>query len=103
MALKTAEIQKMVKDAGLETVLTQTDFDYVQYDEHSIAIPVMVEGKECYAKVTIVCGQLKDTKTSKAFDPYVAQEEWEIDKEFKAKVKAEKEKAKADKIAKSKK
>ena len=103
MALKQAEIQKLVKDTGLKIVLTQTDFNYVQYDEHSIAIPVRVEGKDCYAKVTIVCGQLKDTKTSKAFDPYIAQEEWEIDKEFRAKVKAEKEKAKADKIAKSKK
>ena len=102
MALKVAEIQKMVKDTGLATI-TQSDFDYVQFADHSIAIPVMVEGKECWAKISIVCGQLKDTKTSKAFDPYVALEDWEIDKEYKAKVKAEKEKAKADKISKSKK
>lgn len=102
MALKQAEIQKIVKDTGLN-LITQNEYEYVQFGDHSIAIPVTVEGKECWAKVTIVCGQLKDTKTSVAFNPYDAQEEWELDKEFKAKVKAEKEKAKAEKLAKSKK
>ncbi len=101
MALKQSEIQKLVKDTGLN-LITQSGYDYIQFGDHSIAIPVMVEGKECYAKVSVVCGQLKDTKTSKAFNPYDAQEDWELDLEFKAKVKAEKEKAKAEKLAKSK-
>ena len=106
MALKVAEIQKIVKDAGLALVVGNAcskELEIVQYADHSVALPVMVEGKECWAKISIVCGQLSDTKVTKAFDPYVALEEWEIDKEYKAKVKAEKEKAKADKIAKSKK
>lgn len=104
MALKQAEIQKMVKDAGLAAILEGANkVDYVQYSDHEIAIPVMVEGIERWAKVTIVCGQLKDTKTSNAFDPFVAQEDWELDKEYKAKLKAEKEKAKAEKLKKSKK
>ena len=102
MALKQAEIQKMVKDAGLATILNgANEVDFVQYGDHEIAIPVMVEGVERWAKVTIVCGQLKDSKTAKAFDPFVAQEDWELDKEYKAKLKAEKERAKADKLAKS--
>ena len=93
----------MVKDAGLDAVLNKTGFENIQYGDHSIAIPVEVEGVTRYAKVVVVCGQLKDTKTSLAFDPYDAQAEWEADKEFKAKVKADKDKAKAEKIAKSKK
>ena len=83
MALKQAEIQKMVKDAGLATILNgANEVEFVQYGDHEIAIPVMVEGIERWAKVTIVCGQLKDTKTSNAFDPFVAQEDWELDKEY---------------------
>ena len=106
MALKVVEIQKIVKDAGLSLVVgkaSEQEIEFVQYADHSIAIPVMVEGKERWAKISIVCGQLSDTKTTKAFDPFVALEEWEIDKEYKAKVKAEKDKAKAEKISKSKK
>lgn len=95
MALKQAEIQKMVKDTGLATILNgANEVDFVQYGDHEIAIPVMVEGVERWAKVTIVCGQLKNSKTAKAFDPFVAQEDWELDKEYKAKLKAEKERQK---------
>lgn len=108
MALKTMEIQKMVKDAGLAAILEGANkVDYVQYNDYEIAIPVMVEGVERWAKVSIKCGQLKDVckpgndrPLSCAFDPFVAREEWEIDKEYKAKLKAEKEKAKAEKLAK---
>ena len=111
MALKQAEIQKMVKDAGLAAILEGANkVDYVQYNDYEIAIPVMVEGIERWAKVSIVCGQLKDVHRrgdefpiSYAFDPFVAKEDWEIDKEYKAKLKAEKEKAKAEKLKKSKK
>ena len=111
MALKTMEIQKMVKEVGLATILEGANkVDYVQYNDYEIAIPVMVEGIERWAKVSIVCGQLKDVfkpgndrPMSYAFDPFVAREDWEIDKEYKAKFKAEKEKAKAEKLEKSKK
>lgn len=109
MALKTMEIQKIVKDAGLAAILEGANkVDYVQYNDYEIAIPVMVEGIERWAKVSIVCGQLKDVwkpgldyPMSYAFDPFAAQEDWKIDKEYKAKLKAEKEKAKAEKLAKS--
>ena len=104
MALKVAEIQKKVKDTGLALVLAGTEnAEVVQYGDHSIAVKVEVEGKPRWAKISVVCGQLSDTKVTKAFDPYDAREEWELDKEFKAKVNAEKEKAKAEKLAKSKK
>ena len=111
MALKTMEIQKIVKDAGLAAILEGANkVDYVQYNDYEIAIPVMVEGIERWAKVSIVCGQLKDVHRrgdefpiSYAFDPFEAQENWKIDKEYKAKLKAEKEKAKAEKLKKSKK
>ncbi len=108
MALKTMEIQKMVKEVGLATILEGANkVDYVQYNDYEIAIPVEVEGVERWAKVSIVCGQLKDVvkpgndrPMSCAFDPFVARENWEIDKEYKAKLAKEKEKAKAEKLAK---
>ena len=110
MALKQAEIQKMVKEAGLATILEGAkNVDYVQYNDYEIAIPVIVEGVERWAKVSIVCGQLKavhrrgdEYPISYAFDPFAAREDWKIDKEYKAKLQAEKEKAKAEKLAKKK-
>lgn len=103
MALKVAEIQKIVKDTGLEIALMGTDgldLEIVQYADHSIAIPVNVEGKSCWAKISVVCGQLSDTKVTKAFNPYDARDEWEIDKEYKAKIADQKAKEKAEKLAK---
>ena len=111
MALKRMEIQKMVKDAGLAAILDGANkVDYVQYNDYEIAIPVMVEGVERWAKVSIKCGQLKDVwkpgldyPMSYAFDPFETQQDLKIDKEYKAKLQAEKEKAKAEKLKKSKK
>ena len=108
MALKQSEIQRKVKEVGLATILDGANkVDYVQYNDFEIAIPVIVEGIERWAKVSIVCGQLKDVwkpgldyPMSYAFDPFEAQEDWKIDKEYKAKLKAEREKAKAEKLAK---
>lgn len=101
--MKMADIQKMVKETAFNRIKECFADDGEQYGDFEIAIPVEVGGGERWAKVTVVCGQLKDTKTSPAFDPFVAREEWEADKACKAQLAESKAKAKADKIARSKK
>ena len=101
MALKVAEIQKIVKDTGFDLVLGATEnVEVVQYADHSIAVKVEVEGKPRWAKISVVCGQLSDTKATNAFNPYDARDAWEFDKEVKAKIADQKAKEKAEKLAK---
>lgn len=103
MAKKLSEIQNEVKTTVFNSIKENFSENGEQYADFSIAIPVEVDGVEYWGKVTVVCGQVKDTKTSKAFDPFSAREEWELDKEIKEKERLAKEKAKAEKIARSKK
>ncbi len=103
MAMKMAEIQKAVKENVFAEIKSLFAEKGEQYGDFEIAVPVEIAGEgEFWGKVSVVCGQIKDSKSSKAFDPFVAQEEWMLDKELKAKEKAEKEKLKAEKIARSK-
>lgn len=103
MAKKMAEIQAEVKTSVFNSIKEHFAENGEQYGDYKIAVPVEVEGNEYWAKVSVVCGQVKDTKTSKAFDPFTVREEWEADKEIKEKERLAKEKAKAEKIARSKK
>lgn len=107
--MKMAEVQKAVKSVAFEEIKALFAEKGEQYGDFEIAVPVEIAGEgEFWAKVSVVCGQIKDSKTSKAFDPFVAKADWEADKEYKAKLAEEKakakakEKAKAEKIAKSK-
>ena len=103
MGMKMAEIQKAVKENAFAEIKSLFAEKGEQFGDFEIAVPVNIDGEgEFWAKVSVVCGQIKDTKSSKAFDPFVAQEEWMLDKELKAKEKVEKEKLKAEKIARSK-
>ena len=97
MAMKVAEIQSAVKSSVFEEIKTLFAETGEQFGDFEIAVPVEVDGSERWAKVSVVCGQLKDTKTSKAFDPFVAREAWEADKAYKAQLAESKAKAKADK------
>lgn len=105
--MKMAEVQKTVKSVAFEEIKSLFAEKGEQYGDFEIAVPVEIAGEgEFWAKVSVVCGQIKDSKTSKAFDPFVAKADWEADKEYKAKLAEEKAKAKAkaeaEKIAKSK-
>ena len=100
--MKVAEIQAKVKETVFNEIAKLFAENGEQFGDFDIAVPVTVEDVERWAKISVVCGQLKDTKTSKAFDPFVAKAEWEADKEYKAKLAESKAKAKADKLAKSK-
>ena len=103
MAKKLSEIQTEVKTTVFNSIKELFAENGEQYADFSIAVPVEIDGVEYWGKVTVVCGQVKDTKTSSAFNPFDAREEWELDKEIKEKERLAKEKAKADKIARSKK
>jgi hypothetical protein len=98
MALKVSEIQEAVKSAVFEQIQTLFAENGEQFGDFDMAVPVEVEGIERWAKISVVCGQLKDTKTSKAFDPFVAREAWESDKAYKQALAESKAKAKADKL-----
>ena len=103
MAMKMADIQKAVKSSVFAELKELFGERAEQYGDFEIAVPVEIEGEgEFWAKIPVVCGQIKDSKSSKAFDPFVAKAEWEEEKAYKAKLAEEKAKAKAEKIAKSK-
>lgn len=102
VAMKMADIQREVKTAVFEQIKALFAESGEQFGDFEIAVPVTVDGAERWAKVSVVCGQLKDTKSAPAFDPFVVQSEWLADKEIKAKEAEAKAKAKADKIARSK-
>ena len=102
MAMKMADIQKEVKSGVFEDIKELFGERAEQYNDFELAVPVEIEGEgEFWAKVFVVCGQIKDTASSKAFDPFVARKEWEEDKATKARLAEEKAKAKAKKLAKS--
>ena len=76
--------------------------DAVKFADASFAILQTVDGQEVWTEVTVKSKAYKDTKVSKAFDPFIAAEEWEAEKKIKADNKAAKEAEKAAKIAKVK-
>lgn len=98
MAMKTSEIQEQVKETVFEQIKELFAENGEQYGDYDIAVPVPVDGAERWAKISVKCGQLKDTKTSKAFDPFAVADEWKADKEYKKALAESKAKAKADKL-----
>jgi len=78
------------------------DNDAVKFADGSFAILQTVDGQEVWTEVTVKSKAWKDTKVSKAFDPYIAAEEWEAEKRIKADNKAAKDAEKAAKVAKVK-
>ena len=74
--------------------------DAVKFADASFAILQTVDGQEVWTEVTVKSKAYKDTKVSKAFDPFEAAQAWEAEKKIKADNKAAKEAEKAAKIAK---
>ncbi len=99
MALKVKEIQDIVKGSTFDTITKVFGESGEVFGDSSIAIPVEVEGKEYWAKVSVVYGQIYDTKASKAIDPFVARQAWETEKAIKEAEAEAKAKAKAEKLA----
>ena len=101
--MTTAQKNSAVKDyamSALSEVLANVGA--VQFGDYKYAIPVTVDGEERWAKLDLTAGNNKDTKTTKAFNPYTEAEVWRADKAEKAEIAEAKAKAKAEKIAKDK-
>lgn len=98
--MKATEIQTKVKNDGMSVLKGILDeVGAVQFGDFEYAIPVEIEGETRWARIKMTCGQLADTVKLPKFDPFLAYDEWQADLEYKATVKASKEKAKADKLA----
>lgn len=76
--------------------------DAVQFGDASFAILQNVDGQEIWTEVTVKAKAYKPTKVADAFDPFVAAEDWKLEKEAKAQAKAERDAEKARKVAKAK-
>ena len=74
----------------------------VKFADGSFAILQEVDGQEIWTEVSVKSKAWKDTKVSKAFDPFEAAEEWEAERKVKADAKAARDAEKAAKVAKAK-
>lgn len=98
------EIKSTARQMTISAIMPSLmDNDAVKFADGSFAILQTVDGQEVWTEVTVKSKAWKDTKVSKAFDPFVAAEEWEAEKRIKADAKAAKDAEKAAKVAKAKK
>lgn len=96
--IRAAAIEKVLVE--LMPVLEQNEA--VKFADKSFAILETIGNQEVWVEVSLKTKAWKDTKKSKAFDPYEAAAEWEEEKKIAAGVKAQKEAEKAAKIKKDK-
>lgn len=98
------EIKSTARQMTISAIMPSLmENDAVKFADGSFAILQTVDGQEVWTEVTVKSKAWKDTKVSKAFDPFVAAEEWEAEKRIKADAKAAKDAEKAAKVAKAKK
>jgi len=97
------EIKSTARQMTISAIMPSLmENDAVKFADGSFAILQTVDGQEVWTEVTVKSKSWKDTKVSKAFDPFVAAEEWEAEKRIKADAKAVKDAEKAAKVAKAK-
>lgn len=100
MAMNMNEMKVTARQMTIEAIMPSLmENEAVKFADGSFAILQTVEGQEIWTEVSVKSKAFKDTKTSKAFDPFEKAQEWEEDKKVKAGVKAAKEKEKAEKLA----
>ena len=103
MAMNAAEIKSTARQMTIAAIMPSLqENDAVKFADASFAILQTVDGQEVWTEVTVKSKAYKDTKVSKAFDPFIAAEEWEAEKKIKADNKAAKDAEKAAKVAKAK-
>lgn len=103
MAMNVNEIRSTARQMTIAAIMPSLqENEAVKFADGSFAILQIVDGVEIWTEVTVKSKAWKDTKTSKAFDPYVAAEEWEAERKIKADNKAAKDAEKAAKVAKAK-
>lgn len=104
MAMNMNEMKATARQMTIAAIMPSLlDNDAVKFADGSFAILQTVDGQEVWTEVTVKSKAWKDTKVSKAFDPFEAAQEWEAEKKIKADNKAVKEAEKAAKVAKAKK
>lgn len=101
--LKKSEILESAKNTVLNGLVdTLESLGAERYGSpFQMAIPTTVDGIEVWVKVDLTAANYADTKVSKAFDPFVKREEYDAEMAIKAKEKAEKDRIRAEKKAKS--
>lgn len=100
MAMNSAEMKAAARQATIAAIMPSLqENEAVKFADGSFAILQTIEGQEIWTEITIKSKAYKDTKVSKAFDPYEAAQEWEEERNIKAQNKAAKEAEKAAKIA----
>ena len=93
------EIKSTARQMTIEAIMPALmENDAVKFADASFAILQTVDGQEVWTEVTVKSKAYKDTKVSKAFDPFEAAEAWEAEKKVKADNKAAKEAEKAAKV-----
>lgn len=100
--MTAAEIKATAKASVLSELSAKLEELGAEMVGNVAYIPQTVGEQEVWVEVKLTTKQYTDTKVSKAFDPFVAREEYEAEQEVKRTEAEAKAKAKADK-AKSKK
>lgn len=92
------EIKSTARQMTIEAIMpVLVDNEAVKFADGSFAILQTVDGQEVWTEVTVKSKAWKDTRVSKAFDPYEVAQEWEAEKRIKADAKAAKDAEKAAK------
>lgn len=100
--MTAAEIKATAKENVLNVLRDVLESNGAEMVGNTAYLPQTVGEQEVWVEVKLTTKQYTDTKVSKAFDPFVAREEYETEQAIKAAEAEAKAKAKADK-AKSKK
>ena len=99
--LTTKAIQDIIRNTLFDHVKhIAADHNGEQVSNYSVAIPVTIDGREFWGEITVK-NKYADKKKPQ-YDPFEAAEEWRIDQEIKAHEKELKNKAKQEKLARSK-
>ena len=94
MSMNANEIKSTARQMTIAAIMPSLqENDAVKFADASFAILQIVDGQEVWTEVTV---------KSKAFDPFIAAEEWEAERKIKADNKAAKDAEKAAKVAKAK-
>lgn len=100
MAMNMNEMKATARQMTIAAIMPSLmENDAVKFADGSFAILQEVDGQEIWTEVSVKSKAFKDTKVSKAFDPYEKAQEWEAERKIKADNKAAKDAEKAAKLA----
>lgn len=103
MAMNMNEMKATARQMTIAAIMPSLmENEAVKFADGSFAILQEVDGQEIWTEVSVKSKAFKDTKVSKAFDPFEKAEEWETERKIKTAAKAAKDAEKAAKVAKAK-